>query len=92
MATILYHITGKILPLGVIILILNLPLFLAVIKMESKGFLITTLAATLMLSVITDLTAPHIDRIIGPLIQSEFKGDGGDLLVSCLIGGLMVGI
>ncbi|HBN86300.1 MAG TPA: hypothetical protein DDZ89_20950 [Clostridiales bacterium] len=92
LATILYHVTGKILPLGVIMIILNIPLFLTVLKLESKSFLIKTLIATLTLSVVTDLSAPHIDRIIGPLLKAEFNVQGGDLFITCLIGGLLTGI
>lgn len=92
LATILFHVSKKRLPLGVIMLMLNIPLFLAVLKLESRSFLIKTIFATVALSVFTDLTAPYINRVIIPLLEVEFDVNSGDLPVSCLIGGLFVGI
>ncbi|NLY98020.1 MAG: YitT family protein [Clostridiaceae bacterium] len=91
LSTILFHVFGGIVPLGVIMIVLNVPLFLAALKLESKSFMIKTLFATLALAVITDVTVSYVERVIGPLMEAEFDALS-DMPVTCLIGGLVMGI
>ncbi len=92
LATIIFHISGKKFPLGIIMLMLNLPLFILVLRLEGKVFILKTLFATVSLSIFTDISAPFVNRVIIPALTKEMMNDSGDLLINCLIGGLLLGI
>ena len=66
-------------PIGVFLLICNIPILLLGLKMLGKGFLLKTLYGTVMLSVFTDSAAK-----LPPFTD--------DLLLSSLVGGTLIGI
>lgn len=74
--TVLYHLYG--IPVGVSMLVLNVPLFLLSIKILGGRFGIKTLFATIALSVAIDLTT------FLPMVTD-------DLLLASLFGGLLLG-
>lgn len=76
-ATIIYHLWG--LPVGIMILVMNVPLFIAGFFVLGKGFGVKTIFATLMYSVIIDLI-----KSVPTLTD--------DLLLAATFGGAMVGI
>jgi uncharacterized membrane-anchored protein YitT (DUF2179 family) len=78
LATVIYYLSG--LPVGVIMLLLNIPLFILGIRVLGKSFGIKTLFATIMLSLAIDLLSPFLK----PLTD--------DLLLASLFGGLFVGL
>jgi uncharacterized membrane-anchored protein YitT (DUF2179 family) len=77
-ATIVYHIFG--LPVGMVILALNLPLFLFSLKELGFGFGLRTLYGTITLSIFIELITPQL-----PLLTE-------DLLLATIYGGVLVGI
>jgi len=87
LATIISYMINGFLPLGVLIILLNLPLFIAgLIKLGWK-FMFRTLYATIIMSVIIDLSAPFL-LTFG---ESVFNGQGTDLILFALFGGAIVG-
>lgn len=76
-ATMLNYLFG--LPIGTTILVMNLPFFLIGAWQLGKGFLAKVVAATVLSSVIIDLTAPFM-----PAYQ-------GDMMLCCIFGGILSG-
>ncbi len=88
LATIINYMINGFLPLGVIIILLNLPLFIAgIIKLGWK-FMLRTLYATIIMSVVIDVTAPYL-RHLGEYL---LNGAETDLILFAFFGGLVVGI
>ncbi len=79
-ATIMYYIAN--IPMGVTILIVNLPLFLFAIIKLGKVFTIKTIISTVLLSVFLEVF--KYDQIIAK--------NSVDLLIACIFGGLICGI
>lgn len=77
-STMLNHIFG--LPIGIMILVLNIPLFIWGAVENGKKFLTKTIIATVLVSIIIDATAPFV-----------YKYEGDTLLAS-LFGGLLSGV
>jgi uncharacterized membrane-anchored protein YitT (DUF2179 family) len=77
LATVFYYLTGF--PVGTIMLVLNIPLFILGIKILGRSFGIKTLFATLFLSLAIDLLAPILNSLTD------------DLLLASIFGGLFVG-
>ena len=87
LATIISYMINGFLPLGVIIILLNLPLFIAgLIKLGWK-FMFRTLYATIIMSVVIDLTAPFMHN----LGDYFFRGHEADLILFAIFGGFIVG-
>ncbi|HMM19517.1 MAG TPA: YitT family protein [Selenomonadales bacterium] len=78
MATVLHYLIGV--PVGVTMLALNVPLFLASVKVLGAKFGMRTLYGAAILSVFIDLTAPFT-----PVLTH-------DLLLSSLYGGVLSGV
>ena len=77
-ATVLHYLLG--LPVGMTMLALNIPLFLASVKVLGAKFGINTLFGAAVLSVATDLTAPFM-----PVLTQ-------DILLSSVYGGVLSGV
>lgn len=77
-STMLNHVFG--LPIGIMILVLNVPLFIWGAVENGKKFLTKTIIATVFVSIIIDATAPF-----------TFKYEG-DTLLAALFGGLLSGV
>lgn len=78
LATVLYYLFNW--PVGVIMLLFNIPLFIAGVKILGTRYGINTLFGAAALSVAIDMTAPFT-----PVLTS-------DLLLSSLYGGVLAGI
>jgi uncharacterized membrane-anchored protein YitT (DUF2179 family) len=78
MATVLHYLVGA--PVGITMLALNIPLFLASVKVLGAKFGLRTLYGAAILSVAIDLTAPFT-----PVLTR-------DLLLSSLYGGVLSGV
>ncbi len=77
-STMLNHVFD--LPIGIMILVLNVPLFIWGAVENGKKFLTKTIIATVFVSIIIDATAPF-----------TFKYEG-DTLLAALFGGLLSGV
>jgi len=78
LATVIFYLTGM--PVGTIMLFLNIPLFLLGVKILGRSFGIKTLFATLVLSLSIDLLAPFLSAVTD------------DLLLASIFGGLLAGL
>lgn len=77
LSTVIFYLTG--LPVGTVMLLLNIPLFLLGVKVLGRSFGIKTLFATFALSIAIDALAPFLEALTR------------DLLLASLFGGLFVG-
>ena len=87
LATIISYMINGFLPLGVIIILLNLPLFISGLFKLGWKFMFRTLYATIIMSVAIDLTAPFMLN----MGEYFFGGHEADLILFALFGGLLVG-
>jgi uncharacterized membrane-anchored protein YitT (DUF2179 family) len=78
LATVIYYITSF--PIGITMLIINIPLFLAGLKIMGKSFGIRTIYGIASLSLFTDLLQPHMTALTN------------DLLLASIYGGVLGGI
>lgn len=67
-------------PIGMSVLVLNIPLFIWGIKKAGYKFIIKTIVATIISSLMIDLTVPFLPPY------------SGDKLLACIFGGVLLGI
>jgi len=79
-ATLIHVVTGA--PVGIVAFLLNVPLFLLGWREGGRGFMLRTVAATLLVSV-------FIDYLPGSLVLA---GGDHDVLLSTIYGGLLLGV
>jgi uncharacterized membrane-anchored protein YitT (DUF2179 family) len=89
LATIVYYLAGKAVPIGILILIFNLPLFVIGFIMLGKHFIIRTAFGTTVFSLAIDLTAPYINDFASTFIQS---GGETDMMLFSIFGGGIMGL
>ena len=63
-ATVLFYLLGEVVPVGTIMLILNVPLFAFGYKLIGRKFIVRTLVSTVLLSVMIDLSEPLTSKFI----------------------------
>lgn len=78
LATVIYYITSF--PIGITMLIINIPLFFAGLKIMGISFGVRTVYGIVTLSVFTDLLQPHMTALTN------------DLLLASIYGGVLSGI
>ncbi|HOJ11896.1 MAG TPA: YitT family protein [Clostridiales bacterium] len=92
-ATVIYYLSGGGFPVGIIMLILNIPLFIMGTKYIGKRFIVRTFFGTILLSAIIDLSQPLTSSFIdGFLTRTESLYYAPDLLLYSVFGGLLMGI
>ncbi|HHY63793.1 MAG TPA: YitT family protein [Clostridiaceae bacterium] len=92
LSTVVYYIIGGIIPVGVLMLIFNIPLFLLGYKHKGRGFMIRSLYGAVMLSLATDLTAPFFNWLTNEyFIALDNEMANPDLLLYALLGGGIMG-
>ncbi|MCX7710243.1 MAG: YitT family protein [Clostridia bacterium] len=92
-ATVLFYITGGKLSVGVSMLALNIPLFIAGIRYIGKGFAVRTLFSTILLSVIIDTTVDISKYFVENfLVKLEPAPSAPDLLLYSIFGGFLMGV
>lgn len=91
-ATVLYHLSNGKFPLGVTMLVLNVPLFIGGIRFIGGKFILRTLFSTVLLSIFTDFTgsfsAFFAENYLGKL---DGTSSAPDLLLFSIFGGLLMG-
>lgn len=93
LATVLHHVSQGRLPVGLLMLAMNIPLFLLGWKSKGHGFMLRSLFGTIVLSLVIDLTAPSIDRLVNVwFVSMDVTMATPDLLLNALAGGLIMGI
>ncbi len=89
-ATVLYYIFNNKVPVGVLVAILNLPLFLIGYRIIGKRFMIRTLYATVMYTVAVDVTAKWLSEVSKKITIES--GNIPDLMLFCFFGGALMGL
>ncbi|MEC9490616.1 MAG: YitT family protein [Halanaerobiales bacterium] len=82
LATVIYYITSF--PIGITMLIINIPLFLAGLKIMGSSFGMRTIYGIITLSVFTDLLQPHTTALTDDLLLASIYGG--------VVGGIGLGI
>jgi len=90
-ATVIYHVSGERIPVGIAMLAMNIPLFLAGMKIKGRNFIIKSTLGAVFLSVIIDLTEPWISRL-RDIIMAASDYSQTDILLFALAGGFTSGI
>lgn len=90
-ATVIYYLSNEKLPVGIIMLILNVPLFLCGMKYIGRRFTIRTLFSTVFLSVIVDILEPVTNKII-EVLSLESITSGPDYMLYSIFGGFFMGV
>lgn len=90
-ATIIFYISGEILPVGTLMLLLNIPLFIFGMKYIGRRFIMRTLFSTVFLSAVVDFAEPLTDRIIAQL-ELEKLSSGPDFMLFAIFGGFFMGL
>lgn len=91
LGTVLHHLLPDMLPLGVLTILINLPIFIAGFRIVSRRFLIDSLIGTFVYGFMIDITKPLFERIY----TQYFLGPDGsppDLVIIALFGGLIFGV
>lgn len=91
-ATILFYLSGEKIPVGIAMLAMNIPLFLAGLKVRGRHFIIKSLVGAVLLSVIIDLTEPWISDFLSRFLSSPTGTGAHDLLLYALAGGVTTGL
>lgn len=89
-ATVIFYLSSERIPVGVAMLAMNIPLFLAGLKIRGRHFIIKSLAGAVLLSLFIDLTEPFLSNFV----ERFLTGPQGpqDLLLFALAGGVTTGL
>lgn len=90
-ATIIFYMIGEILPVGTLMLLLNIPLFIFGMKYIGRRFIMRTLFSTVFLSVVVDFAEPLTNMIIAQF-ELEKLASGPDFMLYAIFGGLFMGL
>jgi uncharacterized membrane-anchored protein YitT (DUF2179 family) len=92
-ATVIYHISSGRFPVGVTMLIINIPLFILGIRFIGRRFIIKTLFATVILSVFVD-SSKLITRNFVQNYLAHFQDEpySPDILLYSIFGGFLMGV
>lgn len=90
-ATVIYYLGGQKLPVGTIMLLLNIPLFIFGMKFIGGKFIIRTLFSTIFLSVVIDLSESFTNGF-SAVFALEKLSDSPDYLLYSIFGGFFMGL
>lgn len=92
-ATVIYYLSGGRFPVGMTMLVLNIPLFIMGLKFIGKRFAFRTLFSTIFLSVAIDTTEPLTKMFVERyLVVLERNPSTPDLLLYAIFGGVLMGV
>lgn len=93
LATVVYHLSNGLFPVGMVMFAFNIPLFAIGSKLIGRKFLVRTLFATFMLSAVIDATARSSDNFIRNYLAVEGMNEyNPDLILYSLTGGVLMGV
>lgn len=90
-AVLINKIAGGRIPVGVLTLILNIPLFIAGYKELGKEFIIKSAVGTILYSVMLDVTV-YLVEPMQRFFSTENYGEAGHTMLYAIWGGLLMGI
>lgn len=91
-ATVLFYLSGEKIPVGIAMLAMNIPLFLAGLKVRGRHFIFKSIIGAVLLSVIIDLTEPWIADFLSRFLSNPVGTGTHDLLLFALAGGVTTGL
>lgn len=92
-ATVVYYLSSKRLPVGITMLALNIPLFILGMKFIGGRFIVRTLFSTVLLSVLIDLSEPFTGDFVRMfIVKTEITATNPDLMLYCVFGGFFMGL
>jgi len=92
-ATVIYYLSGERFPVGVTMLVLNVPLFILGVRFIGGKFIIKTLFSTIFLSVSIDVSEPVTTYFANfYLTKAERFSATPDLLLYSIFGGFFMGL
>lgn len=91
-ATVLFYLSGEKIPVGIAMLAMNIPLFLAGLKVRGRYFIIKSIIGAVLLSVFIDLTEPWISDFLSRFLSAPAGAGSHDLLLYALAGGVTTGL
>ncbi|NLO93081.1 MAG: YitT family protein [Clostridiaceae bacterium] len=92
LSTVLFHLFGGTIPVGTIMIALNIPLFLIGYRSKGRQFVVRSVFGSLMLSVLIDVTAPFLRWLVSDyFVYFDNTMAEPDLLLYSLIGGAIMG-
>lgn len=93
-ATVVYHLSNGKIPVGISMIVFNIPLFILGIKYIGKMFIFRTFFGTILLSAIVDITHPLTNWFVESyLVRTEYPYyNTPDLLLYSVFGGLFMGV
>ena len=92
LSTVLYYVFNGTIPVGILMLILNVPLFIIGYKSKGRSFFFRSLFGAVTLSLMIDSTAILLSRIINEhFITYDNSMADPDLLLYALMGGGIMG-
>jgi len=91
-STVIYYLSGARLPVGLVMLLFNIPLFILGMKFIGRKFVFLTLFATIFMSVAIDIMKPFTDFFVSSyLSRLENMPASPDLLLYSIFGGVFMG-
>lgn len=90
-ATVIYYLGGERLPVGAIMLLLNIPLFIFGMKFIGGKFIVRTLFSTIFLSIVIDLSE-SLTNSFSAQFRLEGLTDSPDYLLYSIFGGFFMGL
>jgi uncharacterized membrane-anchored protein YitT (DUF2179 family) len=90
-ATVIYYLISEVLPVGTIMLILNVPLFIFGFKYIGGKFIVRTLFSTAFLSLSIDILEPFTKNI-STYFAMEGVSNNPDYLLYSIFGGFFMGL
>ena len=92
LSTVVYYVVNKVIPVGVLMLLFNVPLFLGGLRSRGRRFVIRSLYGAILLSVMVDITAPFTETLVNDyLVRFDSSMAVPDLLLNGLVGGVIMG-
>lgn len=90
-ATVIYYLIDEMIPVGIIMLMLNVPLFIFGYKYIGRRFIVRTLISTVLLSLITDVTEP-LTELFTEQLALENLTESPDYMLYTIFGGFFLGL
>ncbi|HEY9061942.1 MAG TPA: YitT family protein [Pseudobacteroides sp.] len=92
-ATVIYYLTSQKFPVGAIMLVLNIPLFVFGFKFIGRKFIVRTFFSTILLSVFIDFLEPYTRYFVDNyLVKVEPTPSVPDLFLYSIFGGFLMGL
>ncbi|MCX7841730.1 MAG: YitT family protein [Clostridia bacterium] len=92
-STVIYYLSGGRVSVGIAMLALNIPLFIAGMRFIGRRFIVRTLFGTVLLSVIIDTTEPYARFFVNQFfVKLEPAPSAPDLLLYSIFGGFLMGV